>query len=85
MSEENGNVETPVQEMQVPAVAQEKPAAEGAVPEASAGKSLQNAPVPTNLGVAVITVIYILFVLAVGIGLIALSIFLFRKLGSWIF
>ena len=85
MSEENGNVETPVQEMQVPAVAQEKPAAEGAVPEASAGKSLQNAPVPTNLGVAVITVIYILFVLGVGIGLIALSIFLFRKLGSWIF
>ena len=71
--------------MQVPAVAQEKPAAEGAVPEASAGKSLQNAPVPTNLGVAVITVIYILFVLGVGIGLIALSIFLFRKLGSWIF
>ena len=85
MSEENGNVETPVQEMQVPAVAQEKPAAEGAVPEASAGNSLQNAPVPTNLGVAVITVIYILFVLGVGIGLIALSIFLFRKLGSWIF
>ena len=85
MSEENGNVETPVQEMQVPAVAQEKPAAEGAVPEASAGKSLQNAPVPTNLGVAVITVIYILFVLGVGIGLIALSIFLFRKIGSWIF
>ncbi len=85
MSEENGNVGTPVQEMQVPAVAQEKPAAEGAVPEASAGKSLQNAPVPTNLGVAVITVIYILFVLGVGIGLIALSIFLFRKLGSWIF
>ena len=85
MSEENGNVETPVQEMQVPAVAQEKPAAEGAEPEASAGKSLQNAPVPTNLGVVVITVIYILFVLGVGIGLIALSIFLFRKLGSWIF
>ena len=74
-------------------VVQEAPAAEGAVPEPAtenetvqpAGKSLQNAPVPTNLGVAVITVIYILFVLGVGIGLIALSIFLFRKLGSWIF
>ena len=42
------------------------------------------APVPTNLGVAVITVLYILFVIAISVGLIALSVFLFGKLWAWI-
>ncbi|MBO4689167.1 MAG: hypothetical protein J5636_11730 [Clostridiales bacterium] len=42
------------------------------------------APVPTNLGVAVITILYILFVIAVCVGVIALSVFLFGKLWAWI-
>ena len=98
MSEENKNVKA-APEVQEPAVVPEDAAEKAAPVAASEGtapaegvssaatdeEKLKNAPVPTNLGVAVITAIYILFVLAVGIGLIALSIFLFRKLGSWLF
>ncbi|MBO4473635.1 MAG: hypothetical protein J5750_01840 [Clostridiales bacterium] len=49
------------------------------------GVDPSKAPVPTNLGVAVITVLYILFVIAVTVGLIVLSVFLFGKLRAWIF
>ena len=42
------------------------------------------APQPTNLGVAVIAVLYILFILGISIALIALAIFLFGKFRGWI-
>ena len=48
------------------------------------GMDASKAPVPTNLGVIVFTVLYILFVIAVCVGLIALSVFLFGKLWAWI-
>ena len=88
MSEEREN-STPVENGSEPAPEVQE-AGNDASAETQAQKGLLSdfdpakAPQPTNLGVAVIAVLYILFILGISIALIALAIFLFGKFRGWI-